>query len=67
MSEIKKVDHQASFILPNADPLGIRKVSLPGSPPSLQIEAEIAVRQWASQNGTKSKGHIDVRSETKKG
>jgi hypothetical protein len=66
MSEHKKLDHKAPFILPNDDPLGIRKVSLPGSPPSLQVEAKIVVKQWVSQNGASSCGRSDVRSQTKK-
>ena len=33
------------------DPLGIRNVVLGGQPTSLHLEAQIAYKQWLSQNG----------------
>jgi len=66
MSEYDKMNPKAVLILPNDDPLGIRKVSLCGAPPSLQVEAKIAVKQWASQNNINHKRRDNVRSQTKK-
>ena len=43
------MNQKNNFILPNDDPLGIRKVVLGGASPSLQVEAEIAVRQYFSK------------------
>ena len=39
------------MIIHNDDPLGLRKVVLGGAPPSLEVEAEIALRQWKIKSG----------------
>jgi len=41
--------NRSTIILRIDDPFGIRQVSLPGSPPSLHIEAQIVVRQWQAE------------------
>ena len=39
------------MIIRDDDPLGLRKVVLGGAPPSLEVEAEIALRQWKIESG----------------
>ena len=46
------------FIFSNDDPLGIKKITLGGDPPSLQVEARIATRQWANRNGSADQGKV---------
>jgi len=48
----------ARFIVHNDDPLGLRKIVLGGAPPSLEVEAEIALRQWAIEDGGKGHGQL---------
>ena len=49
----------------NSDPLGINGVTLGGAPPSLRVEAEIAVRQYHAKNGSIKKINIDDPSQKK--
>lgn len=48
----RKETHQDSpIILPIDDPFDTEHIRLGGSSPSLQVEAEIAVRQWIAEHG----------------
>ena len=51
MSVRKQVPSESLLLTPNSDPLRIKGIALGGDPPSLEIEALIANRRWAAQNG----------------
>ena len=42
---MEKKIKKTKLILSNDDPFGIKKIVLGGAPPSLEVEAEIVVRQ----------------------
>lgn len=59
MDEGLSFDPEKSNFFPNSDPLGIKDITLGGAPPSLSVEAQIASRQWNSQNGNSDNKVID--------
>jgi hypothetical protein len=59
MDENKSTDSGKSASFSNSDPLGIKYITLGGAPPSLSVEAQIASRQWNSQNGNCADKAID--------
>lgn len=65
MQDMKTPEHQGHFSCFNSDPLGINGIALGGDPPSLRVEACIAARQWAIQNGSTGTGKADERSQGK--
>ncbi len=52
MHDNETINSGDRFFLSNDDPLGIKKITLGGDPPSLQVEARIATRQWANRSGS---------------
>lgn len=65
MHDGKTTNRERTLLLSSTDPLGIKEVTLGGGSPSLQVEARIAVRQWATQNGTTEKGKPGERPHGK--
>ena len=59
----KKPTKLSVHLLPNGDPLGIRGIILGADAPSLEVEARIAARQWAIQNGLNDQEKADARPE----
>jgi len=66
MGKVTNKEPTKPFILPCDDPLGLKNINLPGAPPSITTEAEIARKEWFSKNGNASTSQTNARSKTQK-
>ena len=57
--ELKSSNKMADDYKANGDPLEVRQVRLGGAPPSLSVEARLAVRNWASKEGSSCAVKVD--------